>query len=273
MKPTVHILASLLCLISAACIKEDRSKCPCYLEIDMSRVDSHYVHSVDLMMSDTYGRKTEWVPVDKEKIGDTLVLPVCKSEIDFCAWGNLTHSLINEEGHTIDSGNGRDSLWSYYEHIVAKGENATVTVMPLRQYIPMSIIVRGMLGGISNLRPELEGVSDRLSFVGNAAGDAIRLLPDLVSAPGESSSYYLYKTLLLTQESATGAILNLSYDRGGSTHLNSFPIGKMLLENGADLSMKGQNPVIVDLTIGSASVFIITRVEDWATHAVYEIAY
>lgn len=262
------ILLALLCI---SCIKEDRSKCPCYLHVDLSRVDSHYIHSVDLVLDDNIRR--EWISVDKELIGDTLIVPVCKSEFDLCAWGNLRQSMKDETTATICQWTFADSLWSYTEHFSAFEEDEYVHVMPLRQYIPVTIIVRGMIGGISNLAPEFDYISSTFSYMGDPAGARAKNSPALVSLPSEERYYYLYRTMILTQENSQEAVLNLDYDRDEKSEHSSFPIGRVLLESGVDISVKGQNPVIVDLTIGSASIFLNISVADWETHGVYEITY
>ena len=266
-----HIIpAFLLCTLGISCIKENRSNCPCYLHLDLSRVDSNYVHSIDLMMEGGH-HLAEWFPVDKSYIGDTLIIPVAKSEFDLCAWGNMYTSQREEHSRTITPGNVLDSLWSDYQRISTRCEDAYVSVVPSRQYIPVTIIIRGQIGGITNLDPVLGNISDRLTFTGVATGAAGNSRPLLVSAPTSPEGYYLYRTMILTQASATKANLTVQFERGGLAHRSVLPLGRMLLEIGEDISLTGRNPIVLDITIGTANIFLTIKVNGWTSHGVYEI--
>lgn len=266
------ITAFLLCIIGVSCIKENRTNCPCYLHLDLSRVDSHYVHTLDLML-DGSSDPVEWIGVDKSYIGDTLIIPVAKSEFDLCVWGNILTSRLEGNSRTIIPGNVQDSLWSDYQRISTHCEDAYVSVVPARQYIPVTIIVRGQLGGITNMDPVLGNISDRLTFTGIATGTAGSSRPFLVSAPKSPEGHYLYRTVILTQPTATAADLTVQFERDGHAHRSVLPIGRMLLEIGEDISLPGRNPVVLDITIGTANLFFTIKVDGWTTHGVYEITF
>ena len=273
MRYNVIIIAALVILTAISCIKEDRSGCPCHLHVDLSRVDSNYVHSMSLMMDRNGGNLAEWIPVDKSIFGDTLIIAVDKAEFDFCAWGNLSHSIIDNKGRIISPGDFPDSLWSDYRRISTKCEDVYLSVQPERQFIPVTIIVRGMIAAVSELRPEIDNISEQFHFSGSATGASNAILPTLVGTPAPGREYYLFKTLLMTQPSATEATLNLGFVSAGHSYRSTFPLGQMLLEKGEDLSLSGRNPVILDLTIGSANIFIKITVDDWTTLGVFEINY
>ncbi|MBO4558193.1 MAG: hypothetical protein J5693_06260 [Bacteroidales bacterium] len=265
---SIIILAALLPL---ACIREDRTKCPCYLHVDLGKVDRNYIGKVDLMLRETdpYGIP-EWYPVESKYIGDTLVMPVNKSEFDFCAWGNLRRSVV-EGGLITPSAESPDSLWSCYRPISTRCEDVYITVIPERQFIPVTILVRGMIEGISAVRPVLVDAKSVFSVASQSRQAPGAIYPKEVSSPATGGSYYHFQSLLMTQERATNLSLALSFVRDGRQVETSYPIGQMLLEQGEDISLSDRNPIIIDLVIGSASVFLTIRIEDWVTHAVIEI--
>lgn len=271
MRCRLYILTLITGIICAACIKEDRSGCPCYLHVDLSGVDGYYIHNLDLMMDQGSGHPVQWTAVDETLFGDTLIIPVNKAEFDFCAWGNLGSSVLDQSGRIISPGQIQDSLWSDSHHINTRCEDAYVSVVPERQYIPVTIIIRGMLSGISSLSPELDNVSDRLSFNGRATGSRVRYKAVLVEGPDSGHGYYLFKTMMLTQATATDATLNLDFTRDGRPLRNTFPLGQILSDIGEDISKTGRNPVVIDLTIGTASIYLTVQVNDWVTHGVFAI--
>lgn len=269
MKRIILILA-IAALIS--CIREDRTDCPCYLHVDLTQVDSNYVRKMDLMLRSEAGG-IEWFPVRKSAIGDTLIMSVSKSEFDFSAWGNLFYSVLDDNRMTIEPASAPDSLWSYSNHINARCEDAYVKVVPDRQYIPVTIIVRGMLQNITGIRPVLENISGALLYDGMAAGSTGTVVPVPTETGGGASQYYMYQTMILTQTSATAAQLRLSFERDGIPVEGVYPVGEMLCEMGEDISRVNQNPIIIDLTIGTASVLLVIRVSDWTRHGIFTITY
>lgn len=272
-KILITVVLTLVALLSS-CVREDRTHCPCNLHVDLSRVDVDYVHKVDLVMSDVaVDGYPEWYAVDKKYIGDTLIIQVDKSEFDFCAWGNLATSLPDDRSRIISPVDAPDSLWSCYRRIVTRCEDAYVTVLPERQFIPVTIIIRGMLQGISNIRPALNFISDCLDYNGEAKGIPQILIPKLISSPHQGQGYYLYRTMILTQQSATDAHLELEFERNGKTIKGDYPVGEMLLEIGEDISQRDQNPIVLDLTLGATDIFVTIKVIDWVTHGVFTITY
>lgn len=269
----ITVVLTIVALLSS-CIREDRTHCPCNLHVDLSRVDSDYVHKVDLVMSDVaVGGNPEWYAVDKRYIGDTLIIQVNKSEFDFCAWGNLLSSLLDDRLRQISPVDAPDSLWSCYRRIHTRCEDAYVTVLPERQFIPVTIIVRGMLQGISNIQPALSSISDCLDYNGEATGAREILVPRLISSPENGQGYFLYKTMILTQQSASDATLELQFERNGKTIKGEYPVGEMLLEIGEDITLRDRNPIVLDLTIGAADILLTIKVIDWVTHGVFTITY
>lgn len=270
MKRLYIIMVAAMALSS--CIKEDRTHCPCYLHVDLTQVDPHYVHKMDLMLK-ADGGPAEWYPVRESAIGDTLIMSIDKSEFDFSAWGNLYGSVRDDDRMTIKPGEKPDSLWSYSNRINARCEDAYVKVIPDRQYIPVTIIVRGMLQNITDIRPVLENISGSLLYDGMATGGTGTLVPVPTETGSGEAPYHMYQTMIMTQTSATAAQLRLSFVRDDIRIDNTYPVGEMLSDMGEDISLVNQNPIILDLTIGTASVLLVIRVSDWTRHGIFTITY
>ena len=266
----------LLCTIVLAaltsCIKEDRSKCPCYLYVDLSRVDTNYINKIDLMTSGTTAAP-QWTRVERSAIGDTVILQVAKDEIDFCAWGNLRSSSVVSSSRTIVTSDRPDSLWSCYRRLSTRCEDMYVTVEPERQYIPMTIIVRGMLQGISDVQPSVTSVSKSFDFNSAATADKQTIFPTEVLSPQVSGGYYQFNTVLMTQQNATDACLDLDFKMDGKPVTVGYPLGEELYKIGEDISLSDQKPIIVDLVIGGGSIFFTISVSDWEQHATIDITY
>jgi hypothetical protein len=273
MKLKTMIMIAVACAALSSCIKENRDKCPCYLHVDLSRVDSHYVHKMDLMLADRFTGDAHWIAVEKKYIGDTLIMKVDKSEFDFSAWGNLDRSILNDVDRIITSANPADSLWSYYKPISTKCEDAFVRVLSERQHIPVTVIIRGMLNGLSDVKPEFDNISGCLMYNGAATGARGVLVPQMVKSPGNGDSYYMYKTLMLTQASATDVVLNLHFVKDGNAVETTYPVGEILAEMGEDISATNQKPIVIDLTIGAADILFSITVSNWTRHGIYTITY
>jgi len=137
----------------------------------------------------------------------------------------------------------------------------------------VTIFVRGKTEGISHLEPVLEQVGAAFSFNGDAVGDLARTYPQLVISPEGGAAFYCYKALLFTQQSATKARLGLNFTCDGRSRSAEYPLGEMLLEMGEDISLSNQNPIVIDLVLGSESIFITIQVSDWEKHGVIEVTY
>jgi len=266
------LLYTLIVTALCSCIKEDRSKCPCNLYVDLSRVDTNYITKVDLMTSGSAGAP-QWTAVERNAIGDTVILKVTKDEIDFCAWGNIRGSAVLNDSRTIVSSGQPDSLWSCYRRISARCEDMYVTVEPQRQYIPVTIIVRGMLQNISDVQPVITSVSQGFDFNSAATGDKGTIFPAEVRSPQTAAGYYQFNALMLTQQSATEASLELDFKSDGRPVKVNYPLGEELYKIGENISLSGQKPVVVDLVIGGGTVFFTISVSDWEQHATIDIIY
>lgn len=262
------IVVSLLC----SCVKEDRSKCPCYLHVDLSHIDINLISKVDIMTGSSSG-KARWTAVPQSAIGDTLLLQVDRDEIDFCAWGNLKESVILGDSRTIVTNERPDSLWSDYRRLATRCEDMYVTVEPLRQHIPLTIFVRGMLQGISEVKPVVTRVSRSFDFYGRATSQTGSIYPAVVATPVQNGGYYQFKALMMTQPNAADAILELYFKSDGNAMMISYPLGEQLYMNGENISLTNQNPVIVDLVMGGGSIFLTLNVSDWTIHKTIEITY
>ena len=262
------IMVSLLC----SCIKEDRSKCPCYLHVDLSRIDVNSISKVDIMTSGSSG-EARWTAVPQSAIGDTLIMQVDKDEIDFCAWGNLKGSSILGNSRTIETKERPDSLWSDYRRLATRCEDMYVTVEPVRQHIPLTIFVRGMLQGISEVQPVVTSVSRSFDFNGRATSSLGTLYPTGVASPSQNGGYYQFKALMMTQPNATDAVLELYFKSDGEARMVSYPLGEQLYQIGEDISLTNQKPVIIDLVMGGGSIFLTLNVSDWTNHDTIEITY
>ena len=271
MRRIALVVMAIAALSAASCIKEDRSQCPCYLHLDLKGVDKDYIHSLDLMFEDEASDK--WLAVEDRYFGDTLILPVDKSEFDFCAWGNLSPESIDRSRRSVIPKEPLDTLWSYSRKIVTRCEDVYVTVVPQREYIPVLIIVRGDTEGVSDVAPRLCNISTAFSYDGRSAGPLESLRPQRVYPPEARDGEYLFQTMLYTQQSATQASLELSFMRDGRLVGGSYSIGEMLTEMGEDISLRNRNPIIIDLLLSGGGVFLTLKVADWMRHSVIDITY
>ena len=268
-----RIAILLLCAaMLASCIKEDRTACPCSLHVDLSLIDKNYVNKMDLVMNDN-GITPSWFTVDEQYIGDTVILPVNKSEFDFCAWGNLRESVVDLRKGTISSAHNTDTLWSSYHRIMTRCEDAYVTVEPQRRYIPVTIFVRGMIANLKDIQPSLTSVSNSFDFNGNATGNLDKDYLKMIIEPDTPEGYYQFETLMLNQPSATDAGLELTFIEDGAQRRASYPLGKMLYEDGEDITLADGKPIVVDLMLGSGNIFLTIGVADWQQHDVIDIIY
>ena len=142
-----------------------------------------------------------------------------------------------------------------------------------RQYIPITIIVRGMLQGVTDVKPVLYNVSKSLDIYGAAKEPVEVIIPNQELAPESSDGYYRFAAVLLRQQSAYDASMELRFKSDGREVTAGYPFGKMLYEAGEDISLGNQKPVVMDIVIGGGSIYLTISVAEWKRHTTLDITY
>ncbi len=245
--------------------------CPCFLQVDMTDLDTAAIRRMDLMIFED-GVFSGTHTANPALFREELIIPVSRNELQFCAWGNLDTSQLDTGHQTIHLEEGDDSLWLFRQTVSTNCEDVYIRVTPERQFKPVVILLRGQISAISNVHTSITGIDNTFSFGGEVpAGNYGQLVPQLVKSPDDETEYYQFQTLLSRQAEAAKAMLNLEFMSDGEPRTGVYEIGRLLLEAGEDLTKSDGRPIVIDIVLGSSSAFISISTDGWVRHDTFEI--
>lgn len=137
MKRINIILVSIIPLLAACSVKEDRDECPCWLQIDLSTC-SHYVDRVSLK-GWTDDRNVFGVQVVKEDFAPDHEEEVPRKLIHYSAASGLESNMNSGISVVIPEGEQSDRLYAYRADVPAYGETAYDKVSLHKQYAAVAI--------------------------------------------------------------------------------------------------------------------------------------
>lgn len=164
MKRSYNFLVALSLLLSSCSVKEQRSDCPCWMQIDLSTC-SHFTDRVSLKgwtdASAVFGvqvLREDFVPDHEEMVPRTMV--------HYCAVSRLDTQKNSGMSVIIPEGEQSDRLYAYRADVPAFGESAYDKVSLHKQYAAVavkidaggddySVVVKGGWSGLdlTTLRP------------------------------------------------------------------------------------------------------------------------
>ncbi|MCF0172630.1 MAG: hypothetical protein HUJ91_02715 [Bacteroidales bacterium] len=265
----------LLTLLAVAglpsCILENREDCRCFLHIDLSGVDSGRVAKMNLWIDGADNGYQEKMVVDCSDYDKDIVLKVDRRTSLLYAWGNINSSALYDDMRQLYVADAADSLWSFSELLDCSGDETRVTVVPRRQYVPVTVYVRGDLTDISDVKVWFSRSDKAFNYNSSVVESSGTMEASAVAFPGDAGGYWQFELNYPRQAAAEEAMLNLGFTKGGGTVLQNYTIGAMLKSEGVDLSETDLDPIVIDFTIGRTSVIIKVAVEDWVAQYTREI--
>lgn len=241
----------------ASCsIKEDRTPCPCWLDIDISLC----------------GRRANDVSLrgwnsQKSLFGDILavaewpdgwVVEVPKGLVQYTAYAGLDQCALSGSTLVIPHGHEFDRIWAYNADVYCEGETAEDRVVLHKQFATVTVKVREEPDGILSAR-----------VTGTSAGFS---LTDLSPARGDFDV-----TVGMTSDGCFIFNLPRQFDDWASMEIlrdgvpvRTLDIGDKIAATGYDWTAEDLDDIYIGLDMTKADIEI--RIESWQKGAVYDTA-
>lgn len=239
---------ALLAASTACTIKEDRSPCPCYLNVSFADPDAAGPVELTGWRTGTVFReqvriedcRPAWTrPVQK----GTFVLSACKGLGRAVSDGHLVH---------IPEGCQADSLYAYFEEVDATGDVANVEVAFRKQFATVFLDIRKPAETVRTCRFQVDGETcgfDILDF--SPVPGPFRCEP----RPGDGESIVTFRVPRQQDDALEVTV------RPADSPAARFPLGRYIRQLG--YSWKTEELQDIYVAIDLARGWIDLRVEDW----------
>ena len=251
-------LAALAVLLSGSIcsctVKEDRTPCPCYLNVSFSGRDA-ISGPVSLLGWDEEALFRE--EVDVEDHDPYWIKPVRKGYLTLSACMGMTAS--GEQGHAviIPVGNQADSLYAYHEDVDCTGEMAYARVTLHKQFATVRVDLLKSPAQMRELGFSVEGQSCGFDLLDHR--------------PVEGAFHYSVPQVnartmdfRIPRQRDDGLTLDI---RRGEEHIGRFPLGEFIRRTGYDWKTEDLQDIFItiDLVLSEATV----SVEGWEEGVVF----
>ena len=135
MKPHISTLLIGLLLLSSCSVREDRTACPCRLELDLS-LFAVPAPSVTVAFWEGVNACLQDVTTDS-----SFVRSVFKDSFDASVWCHVSSGRLSGSRLTVPQGARPDSLLAFRSLLDCRGETSREIAMPHRQYARITMKV------------------------------------------------------------------------------------------------------------------------------------
>lgn len=136
MKPHTCKLLTGILLLSSCTIREDRTACPCRLELDLS---GFAPISSQVSVAFWEGANTR---MEDAGTAELFVRTLAKDTFDASVWCNVREGMLSGSRLVIPQGAQPDSLQVFRTRLSCTGETCTATAVPHRQHARITMKVR-----------------------------------------------------------------------------------------------------------------------------------
>lgn len=240
--------------ISSCSVKEDRTPCPCFLNVSFQ--DREHITSRVGMVG---YRETEVFRegIMVEEYDPYWVKAIHKGLLDFAAWKGVSRSKDNGHYVTIDLGNQCDSLYAFHDVVDATGEMAYTDVLFHKQFCTVHL-------DIMKRPAELQGY--HFLVEGNTCGfDMFDFSPvsgafcyDAVATPGARIVDFR-----IPRQSDDSMMVTIDYHYGDGKveAIAELPLGEYIRATGYNWSTEDLQDIyiMIDLVVGR----LVISVDGW----------
>lgn len=236
-------------LLSALCscsVKEERSDCPCYLEVDLSQTDAAYV------------RLNAWcgmAPVFSESVprsrrDDFHEYRVPRGQVLLSAYREAAGLFLNGDVLAITEGSQMDSLFACTAPVDTDGDFARETIRLHKNFCTVSVV----------LKDEEDGRIDdsRMEVYGTVAGVNVQTLAPMPGrffciAEAAEGGGYVFRVPRQKDSSLLAEI------RRDGLLVDSIPLGELIRKAGFDWSKESLGDVEILVDTPTAGFTITVR--------------
>lgn len=251
MKRILSILfISLLAVSVGSCIKEDRSVCPCLVNLDFKSVNKKLVRKVNIYISDSNGELIHVDSLDNSEFDENYEIYLPKGHVEIVIWGNIgdNNFVSLDKGHICTKCNrSPDDLYLFYNEEDINEEEKNINVTLHKRYHNVKIHLKGLSQTDSGIEMTIKSSVCGYEMNGNPlSGDHIFMKDSICPFN------------ILEQKNTDDLVLILS-DRNG--RLLEYKLGKEL--TGLLDYSPGKDFEDISLFIDYASPFINIEIEEW----------
>ena len=274
MKRNVMFLVCAVCValcLDSCTILEERSGCPCYLTIDLTKVDKG-IREWQLWLFDKDGEVMFKDTIYRRSYSSPYVVQVPRNrQLQCFMWGNVRGATILDEAYSPSTlllkkeGLPADSLFHYAETVDTWREDGFMKVIPRKEFATVDIYIYGWAD--IDFVAEMELVCDSRGFY--VGGD---FYPDEVSVQmqlrGIDDYYTHFSGRMLRQPDTENVRLYLRLMKkeidgtvGEELVNRDIPLGKFLEDNGYDMQSAQLQDIRMELDYSYSNLII--RTDDW----------
>lgn len=243
--PTVILLlaATLSCSV-----KEDRTPCPCYLQISFTDPEA----SGPVLLQGRSGTASFREQVRVEECRPYWSRAVGKGSLAVSACKGIRTSAVDGNRVSIPVGQQADSLYAFFAEVDATGDFAPVPVTLHKQFATVFLDIRNTTG-------ELTGYS--FSVTGKSSGTDLLGLEPL---PGP----FRYEPVARAGENVLSFRIPRQADddlslsiRTGEAEPSPFPLGQLIRDTGYSWETEDLQDIYVSIDLTQGKVLVVTG--DW----------
>lgn len=253
----VITLTGLAIMVSSCSIKEDRTPCPCWLDIFLPETYKCTV-GISLWQGNTQ--------LLSEDIGYTRFVPFLEKEVKrgfnrLSAFKNNGDLNLSATSVKIEPGQQCDSLYAYCDVVDCRGEFAMDTIVFHKQFATLSLQI---------VNPQEITYPYALTVKGNVSGIELTSLKPIEGAFKYTTALdedYIGTCRLPRQKDSSLSLDMNKVDDG--TLVDTIPLGELISRTGYNWSAEDLDDITI--TIDFAKAEIVVTVNEWQSEYTYEI--
>ncbi len=279
MKRMLLIWGLMAGLLAGACtVLEDRSVCPCYLTVDLTKVDKGvrewqmwlFTPEGELLYKDTVYRRSYSAPY--------IIQVPRNKKVQCLMWGNARSGTLVEETFSPATSLIKkedvlaDSLYFFADTISTWGEDSRMKVVPRKEFATVDIYMQGWADVEYEVRMVMVCGSKGFYVTGDFYPGEVSTEMELFSL---GDYYTQFRGRILRQSDTENILLSLKIRRrkmdgtlGEELVNKDIPIGKYLEENGYNIQNADLGDIRMEVDYSYTNLKI--KAEDW--EATYKIA-
>ena len=247
---------ALLVIVAACSVKEDRSACPCYLQVSFSDPDAN--GEVDIMGWRDSQLFRERICIEENRPYWTK--PVDKKILTLSAYTGLVKASAEGRFIRIPTGFEADSLYAWFEDVDATGDIAYAKVSFRKQFATVFLDIRKEAEVVRDCRFLVEGNSCGFDLLDFSPIEGMFRFEPLLREGDNIVSFRLPRQ--------ADTALSVTIQPTGSSPAH-FPVGEYIARLG--YSWKTEELQDIYVSIDLTRNLIKVRIADWEEGATFQI--
>ena len=253
---TLIVLPGLLLAATGCSIKEERSECPCWLDVFFEEFPEE-----GLVLSAWNGSRLFQDEIAGEDFSDFYEKEVKKGLVSLSAY-RCKDSLTEKDGSlVIPIGSQADSLYAHLSWVECYGEFACDTVRLHKQFATVHLTLENSSGQAYPYWVEVVGnINGMNTRTLSPAEGEFDFIPEL--SENQDCSFRLPRQ-------KDGSLSLLIYKKEDNSFVDCLALGELICASGYDWAAEDLSDI--DITIDFAKVGIQISIRGWDSEYIYEI--